>query len=59
MTGWPHGARQFHGRGMCREHDESLPHMEARFRCDGALHNVVVVSDAPSCGDFQPREDSG
>jgi hypothetical protein len=52
-----HGACQFCGRGVCREHAQTLPHIVEIYRDDEGMHQALVVADALHCGVCQPRED--
>ncbi len=52
-----HGICRFCGRGVCREHTKTLPHIEVVYQdAQGAL-KALVVGDALWCGVCQPKED--
>jgi hypothetical protein len=42
---------------VCREHAQSLPHIEALFHSAQGSYKALVVADALYCGVCQPRED--
>lgn len=52
-----HGTCQFCGRGICREHAKSLPHIVDVYRDDGGKYKALVVADALWCGVCEPKED--
>ena len=52
-----HGSCRFCGRGVCREHAQTLPHIEVMYRDDRGIHKALVVADALWCGVCQPKED--
>ena len=52
-----HAVCGFCGRAVCREHAQTLPHIEAVLH-DGSLkYKALVVPDAVYCGVCKPRED--
>jgi hypothetical protein len=51
------GACRFCGRAVCRDHAQSLPHIEALYHSAQGLYRALVVADALYCGVCQPRED--
>jgi hypothetical protein len=52
-----HGSCRFCGRGVCREHARTLPHIEALYRDDKGTQKALVVGNALYCGVCQPKED--
>jgi hypothetical protein len=52
-----HGCCQFCGRGVCKEHVQSLPHIIGIFHDGKGKHKAIVVGDALFCGVCRPRED--
>jgi hypothetical protein len=52
-----HGSCRFCGRAVCREHTQSLPHIEAIYRVDQRRHKALVVDGALFCGVCRPKED--
>jgi hypothetical protein len=52
-----HGSCRFCGRGVCKEHAQTLPHIEEIYRDDVGTHKALVVADALYCGVCQPKED--
>lgn len=52
-----HGTCRFCGRGVCREHAQTLPHIVDIYRDDEGKHKALVVADALWCGSCQPKED--
>jgi hypothetical protein len=52
-----HGSCRFCGRGVCKDHAQSLPHIEAIYCNEEGVHKALVVADALYCGVCQPRED--
>jgi len=52
-----HGACRFCGRGVCREHTQTLPYIVEIYRDDEGIHQALVVADALHCGVCRPRED--
>ncbi len=51
------GVCRFCGRGVCRDHARSLPHIEALYRNDEGVQKALVVGNALYCGICQPKED--
>lgn len=51
------GACRFCGRGVCREHAQSMPYIVDTFRNDAGVHKALVVADALYCGICDPKED--
>jgi hypothetical protein len=52
-----YGTCRFCGRGLCKDHAQTLPHIEAIYRGQGATHKALVVADALWCGICKPKED--
>ena len=52
-----HGSCRFCGRGVCREHTQTLPHIVEIYRDDRGTHKALVVADALYCAVCQPKED--
>jgi len=52
-----HGACRFCGRGVCREHAQALPHIEALYHNDKEVQKALVVAEALYCGVCRPQED--
>lgn len=52
-----HASCRFCGRGVCKQHAQALPHIEALYHDKQGAHKALVVADAVYCGVCQPRED--
>ncbi len=52
-----HGTCRFCGRGVCKEHAQTLPHIIDIYRDDAGAYKALVVADALYCGTCQPKED--
>ena len=52
-----HAICSFCGRAVCREHIQTLPHIEALYRNERGIQNALVVVDAVFCGLCHPKED--
>jgi hypothetical protein len=52
-----HGSCRFCGRGVCKEHAQSLPHIEELYYDDQKMLKALVVADALYCGICKPKED--
>ena len=52
-----YGTCRFCGRGVCKEHAQTLPHIEEVYRDGQGMYKALVVADALWCGVCQPRED--
>lgn len=52
-----HGTCRFCGRGICKEHVQTLPYIVDIYRDDHGTHKALVVAEALYCGVCQPRED--
>jgi len=52
-----HGTCRFCGRAVCKEHAQTLPHIEAIYQSEEGTHKALVVADALWCGVCQPKED--
>jgi hypothetical protein len=52
-----YGTCRFCGRGLCKDHVQTLPHIEAIYLGEGATHKALVVADALWCGICKPKED--
>ncbi len=51
------GNCRFCGRSLCKEHAQSLPHIEVLYRNEQGIQKALVVADALYCGLCQPSED--
>jgi len=51
------GTCRFCGRALCKQHAESLPHIEAIYKDEQGTLKALVVADALYCGICQPSED--
>jgi hypothetical protein len=52
-----HGTCRFCGRALCKEHVQTLPHIEELYRDDKGTFKALVVADALWCGVCRPQED--
>ena len=52
-----HGVCRFCGRGVCREHTKTLPHIEGLYHDENNVQKALVVADALYCGVCRPQED--
>ena len=52
-----YGTCRFCGRGACKEHAQTLPHIVDIYRDDEGTHKALVVADALWCGICKPKED--
>jgi len=52
-----HGSCRFCGRGLCKEHAQTLPHIEEIYQGDKGTYKALVVADALWCGVCKPKED--
>lgn len=52
-----HGTCRFCGRGLCREHTQSMPFIIEIYRNAEGVHKALVVADAVYCGVCKPKED--
>jgi len=52
-----HGTCRFCVRALCKEHAQSLPHIEELYRDDKGAFKALVVADALWCGVCKPQED--
>jgi hypothetical protein len=52
-----HGVCRFCGRGVCREHAQTLPHIEALYRGEKDVQKALVVAEALFCGVCRPQDD--
>jgi len=52
-----HGSCRFCGRGVCREHAHTMPHIEALYHNSEGIQKALVVANALFCGVCQPKED--
>ncbi len=52
-----HGTCRFCGRAVCKEHTQTLPHIEEIYLSEDGTHKALVVADALWCGVCQPKED--
>jgi hypothetical protein len=51
------GVCRFCGRGLCKEHARSFPHIESIYKNEQGVYKALVVADALYCGVCQPKED--
>jgi hypothetical protein len=51
------GACRFCGRGVCREHARTLPHIEALYQNEEGVQKALVVAEALYCGVCRPQDD--
>jgi aerobic-type carbon monoxide dehydrogenase small subunit (CoxS/CutS family) len=51
------GTCRFCGRALCKQHVQSLPHIEVLYKGKGGVQKALVVADALYCGVCQPAED--
>lgn len=51
------GACVFCGRGVCKDHAQSMPHPLSVYRTKEGKLNALVVPDALYCGVCKPKED--
>jgi hypothetical protein len=51
------GTCRFCGRALCKQHVQSLPHIEVLYKGEGGVQKALVVADALYCGVCQPAED--
>ena len=47
----------FCGRGVCKEHAETMPNILAIYRSKETVLKAIVVADALYCGICKPKED--
>ena len=52
-----HGVCRFCGRGVCKEHAQTMPHILEIYRDDKGTHKALVVADALYFGVCKPKED--
>ena len=52
-----YGTCRFCGRGVCKEHAQTLPHIEELYRGEDGIQKALVVADALWCGVCKPKED--
>jgi hypothetical protein len=52
-----HGTCRFCGRAVCRDHAQSLPHIEEIYSSSQGVYKALVVAGALYCGVCRPRED--
>ncbi len=52
-----HGVCRFCGRGICREHAQTLPYIVNLYHTKTGKHKALVVADTLWCGICRPRED--
>jgi len=51
------GSCRFCGRGLCKDHAQTLPHIEVIYQGEQGTHKALVVADALWCGVCKPKED--
>ena len=51
-----HGVCVFCGRGICKEHVQTMPNILALYRDKLEILKAVVVADALCCGVCKPKE---
>jgi hypothetical protein len=42
---------------VCKEHAQTLPHIEELYRGEDGIQKALVVADALWCGVCRPKED--
>ncbi len=52
-----HAVCLFCGRAVCKEHMQSMPHLEALYQNEKGVQTALVVADAVYCGLCHPKED--
>ena len=52
-----HGNLRFCGRAVCREHTQTLPHIEAQYPNENGVQMALAVSGAGFYGVCHPKED--
>lgn len=52
-----HGICRFCGRAVCREHIQTLPHIEALYQSEQKIQKALVVPEAIYCGVCHPKDD--
>ena len=52
-----HGTCVFCGRGVCKEHAQTMPNILAIYRDKENVLKAIVVADALYCGVCKPKED--
>jgi hypothetical protein len=52
-----HGVCRFCGRGVCRDHAQSMPHITDVYHTQKGEYRALVVGDTLYCGVCQPQED--
>lgn len=52
-----HGVCVFCGRGVCKEHAQSMPNIVAMYKSKDGVLKAIVVEDALYCGVCRPKED--
>ena len=52
-----HGVCRFCGRAVCREHAQTLPHIEALYHDEKDVQKALVVAEALYCGVCRPQDD--
>ncbi len=51
------GVCSFCGRGVCKEHHQTMPNLVALFEAKDHVKKGIVVDNALFCGECQPREE--
>jgi hypothetical protein len=52
-----HGVCAFCGRGVCKDHTQSIPNILAVFSSKDEVKKAIVVQDALYCGLCRPAEE--
>ncbi len=52
-----HAVCRFCGRAVCKEHTQTMPHIEALYQNEKGVQTALVVADAAYCGLCHPKED--
>jgi len=52
-----HGVCRFCGRAVCKDHAQTLPHIEALYHNNQGIQYALVVADAVYCEVCHPKED--
>ncbi|MBN1873521.1 MAG: hypothetical protein JXA33_04765 [Anaerolineae bacterium] len=52
-----HGVCRFCGRGVCKEHAQTMPYIITIYRDGDGMPMALVVVDALYCGICKPKQD--
>lgn len=52
-----HGVCIFCGRGICKEHHQTLPNLVSIYEGNNKTKKGIVVDNALFCGECRPREE--